>query len=75
MLSCMLTKLIMLNSTSITSATALTSTTFKGKTKVDSIDDNEELEYTEDAFNVLGFSEQEKFDCYMLTAGKYNLEN
>ena len=27
----------------------------QGKTKVDSIDDNEELEYTEDAFNVLGF--------------------
>ena len=24
----------------------------QGKTKVDSIDDNEELEYTEDAFNV-----------------------
>jgi len=41
----------------------------QGKTKVESIDDNEELEYTEDAFNVLGFSEQEKFDCYMLTAG------
>ena len=41
----------------------------QGKTKVDSIDDNEELEYTEDAFNVLGFGEQEKFDCYMLTAG------
>merc|ERR1712128_135400 len=40
-----------------------------GKTSVPSIDDNEELEYTEDAFNVLGFSEQEKFDCYMLTAG------
>jgi len=40
----------------------------QGKTKVDSIDDNEELEYTEDAFNVLGFGEQEKFDCYMLTA-------
>jgi myosin heavy subunit len=40
----------------------------QGKTKVDSIDDNEELEYTEDAFNVLGFSEQEKFDCYLLTA-------
>ena len=40
----------------------------QGKTKVDSIDDNEELEYTEDAFNVLGFEEQEKFDCYMLTA-------
>merc|ERR1712212_957869 len=41
----------------------------QGKTKVDSIDDNEELEYTEDAFNVLGFEEWEKFDCYVLTAG------
>merc|ERR1719356_891470 len=41
----------------------------QGKTTVASIDDNEELEYTEDAFNVLGFSEQERFDCYMLTAG------
>merc|ERR1711944_192778 len=41
----------------------------QGKTKVDSIDDNEELEYTEDAFNVLGSSPEEKFDCYMLTAG------
>merc|ERR1712115_396428 len=36
----------------------------QGKTKVESIDDNEELEYTEDAFNVLGFSATEKFDCY-----------
>merc|ERR1712130_901846 len=25
-------------------------------------------EYTEDAFNVLGFAAEEKFDCYMLTA-------
>merc|ERR1719220_2795372 len=41
----------------------------QGKTTVSSIDDNEELEYTEEAFNVLGFSDQEKFDCYMLTAG------
>merc|ERR1712168_1335910 len=41
----------------------------QGKTTVASIDDNEELEYTEDAFTVLGFAEQEKFDCYMLTAG------
>jgi myosin heavy chain 6/7 len=40
----------------------------QGKTTVASIDDNEELEYTEDAFNVLGFNEQEKFDCYKLTA-------
>merc|ERR1712180_88328 len=41
----------------------------QGKTKVDSIDDDEELLYAEDAFNVLGFGEQEKFDCYVLTAG------
>merc|ERR1719435_799219 len=41
----------------------------QGKTTVSSIDDNEELEYTEDAFNVLGFAPQEKFDCYVLTAG------
>ena len=27
----------------------------QGKTKVDSIDDNEELQYTEEAFNILGF--------------------
>merc|ERR1712051_204052 len=40
----------------------------QGKTKVDSIDDNEELEYTEDAFQVLGFQEQDKWDCYMLTS-------
>ena len=40
----------------------------QGKTKVESIDDNEELEYTEDAFQVLGFGEEEKLDCYKLTA-------
>merc|ERR1719297_583641 len=41
----------------------------QGKTTVASIDDNEELEYTEDAFNVLGFNDDEKFGCYALTAG------
>jgi len=41
----------------------------QGKTSVPTIDDNEELEYTEDAFTVLGFEEWEKFDCYVLTAG------
>ena len=41
----------------------------QGKTAVASIDDNEELEYTEDAFTVLGFSDEEKHHCYMLTAG------
>ena len=40
----------------------------QGKTTVASIDDNEELEYTDDAFTVIGFSDQEKWDCYKLTA-------
>merc|ERR1719430_1656513 len=41
----------------------------QGKTTVASIDDNEELEYTMDAFNVIGFSETETWDCYKITAG------
>ena len=41
----------------------------QGKTTVASIDDNEELEMTDSAFDIIGFSGQEKWDCYMLTAG------
>merc|ERR1712213_225878 len=41
----------------------------QGKVTVASIDDNEELEMTDSAFDIIGFSEQEKWDCYMLTAG------
>ena len=40
----------------------------QGKTTVASIDDNEELEYTHDAFKVIGFSDDETWDCYKLTA-------
>merc|ERR1712109_291707 len=40
----------------------------QGKTTVASIDDNEELEYTDSAFDILGFTETEKWDCYKLTA-------
>merc|ERR1712061_930004 len=40
----------------------------QGKTTVASIDDNEELEMTDSAFDIIGFSNQEKWDCYMLTA-------
>ena len=39
----------------------------QGKVKVDSIDDNEELEYTDSAFEILGFQDTEKWDCYKLT--------
>ena len=41
----------------------------QGKTSVPSIDDNEELEFTHDAFRVIGFTEAETWDCYKLTAG------
>merc|ERR1711894_842046 len=41
----------------------------QGKVKVESIDDNEELEMTDSAFDIIGFSGQEKWDCFKLTAG------
>merc|ERR1719297_236717 len=40
----------------------------QGKVTVASIDDNEELEYTDAAFDIIGFSTEEKWDCYKLTA-------
>jgi len=40
----------------------------QGKVTVASIDDNEELEFTDSAFDIIGFSHQEKWDCYYLTA-------
>ena len=40
----------------------------QGKTTVQSIDDNEELEFTDSAFDIIGFSNEEKWDCYKLTA-------
>merc|ERR1712242_90346 len=41
----------------------------QGKVTVPSIDDNEELEMTDSAFDIIGFSNQEKWDCYKITAG------
>ena len=40
----------------------------QGKTTVQSIDDNEELEFTDQAFDIIGFSSAEKWNCYMLTS-------
>ncbi len=40
----------------------------QGKVTVASIDDNEELEYTDSAFDIIGFSNQEKWDCYYITS-------
>merc|ERR1711892_1416808 len=41
----------------------------QGKVTVASIDDNEELEMTDAAFDIIGFANQEKWDCYKITAG------
>merc|ERR1719384_2962159 len=41
----------------------------QGKTTVASIDDNEELEMTDAAFDIIGFTHEEKWDCFKLTAG------
>merc|ERR1712110_1349753 len=40
----------------------------QGKVKVESIDDNEELQFTDQAFDILLFSNQEKWDSFLLTA-------
>merc|ERR1712061_986950 len=40
----------------------------QGKVTVASIDDNEELEYTDSAFDIIGFTHEEKWNCYKLTA-------
>merc|ERR550539_179718 len=40
----------------------------QGKVTVASIDDNEELEMTDSAFDIIGFSQEEKWDCFKLTA-------
>merc|ERR1711887_85575 len=40
----------------------------QGKVKVDSIDDSEELEFTDTAFDTLGFTPEEKENAFKLTA-------
>ena len=40
----------------------------QGKTTVQSIDDNEELGFTNEAFDIIGFTNEEKWDCYKLTS-------
>merc|ERR1712141_538442 len=40
----------------------------QGKVTVASIDDNEELEFTDQAFDIIGFTNDEKWNCYKLTA-------
>ena len=40
----------------------------QGKTTVPSVDDNEDLEFTHDAFNILHFSDEETWNIYKIVA-------
>ncbi|XP_042889747.1 myosin heavy chain, muscle-like [Penaeus japonicus] len=40
----------------------------QGKVTVASIDDGEDMQFTHDAFDVLNFSNEERHNCYMITA-------
>jgi len=40
----------------------------QGKVTVPSIDDNEDMQFTHDAFKILDFGDQERDDCYQITA-------
>jgi len=47
----------------------------QGKTTVESIDDKEDMQYADEAFDILGFTEEEKYDVYRLTAMVMHLGN
>merc|ERR1712223_1036590 len=40
----------------------------QGKTTVDSIDDKEDMMFADEAYDILGFTEEEKYNVYKLTA-------
>jgi myosin heavy subunit len=39
----------------------------KGKVTVDSIDDKEDMQFADDAFNILGFTKEEKYNVYKVS--------
>ena len=45
----------------------------QGKTSVPSIDDNEDLEFTHEAFNILHFSDSEIWNIYKCVAAVMNM--
>ena len=47
----------------------------QGKVKVDSIDDSEEMQLADQAYDILGFSEEEKYNIYKLTAVVMHMGN
>merc|ERR1719367_373976 len=47
----------------------------QGKTTVDSIDDKEEMQFADEAYDILGFSHEEKYNIYKLTAVVMHMGN
>ena len=47
----------------------------QGKTTVESIDDKEDMMFADEAYDILGFSEIEKYDIYKLTACVMHMGN
>jgi len=47
----------------------------QGKTTVPSIDDKEDMQFADEAFNILGFTEEEKYDVYRNTACMMHMGN
>ena len=45
----------------------MTTNSLQGKIKVDSIDDKEDMQFADEAFDILGFTETEKFDVYKVS--------
>ena len=47
----------------------------QGKTTVPSIDDKEDMQFADEAFDILGFSEQQKYDVFINTAVMMHMGN
>ena len=47
----------------------------QGKTTVESINDKEDMQYADEAFDILGFTEEEKYNVYRLTAEVMHMGN
>ena len=47
----------------------------QGKVTVDSIDDKEDMQFADEAFDILGFTKDEKYNCYILTAVVMHMGN
>ena len=45
----------------------------QGKTSVPSIDDNEDMEFTHEAFRILLFTEEETYNVYRATSAVMNM--